>query len=171
VVADARLLAVGDDEVLGRGAVREERLGDRLLEALGGEWLALELEDVADGLGGAEELRAAAVPASAATCARRMPSSWSGVFERRRAVKSARSTSRTTPSARSRSASSSGNPAGTAASSTPSSLHARAAISSIAASESSPFETYSSSPSDSSGRTVIPSISLIRAASSDRTTV
>jgi hypothetical protein len=153
VVADAGLLAVGDDEVLGGGAVREEGCSDRLLEAFGGERLPVELEHVVDGLGGAKKL------------------SWSGVFERRRALKSSRSTSSATPSARSRSASSSGNAGGTAACSTPISLHALAAISSIAASASRPPEMYSSSPSDSSGSTVIPSISLIRAASSERTTV
>ena len=56
VVADAGLLAMGDDEILRRGAVREERLGDRLLESLGGERLAVEVEDAVDRLGGAEEV-------------------------------------------------------------------------------------------------------------------
>ena len=55
-MADACLLAVGDDEVLGRGAVREERLGDRLLEALGGERLAVEVEDAVDLVGRAEQV-------------------------------------------------------------------------------------------------------------------
>ena len=55
-MADAGLLAMGDDEILRRGAVREERLGDRLLESLGGERLAVEVEDAVDRLGGAEEV-------------------------------------------------------------------------------------------------------------------
>ena len=62
---------------------------------------------------------AAVIPASAARCAARMPSSSTGVFARRRRPTAASSTVRTTPSASSRSASASGKSPGTIASATP----------------------------------------------------
>ena len=68
---------------------------------------------------------AAAIPASAARCAIRMPSSSTGVFERRRSSIAASSTVRTIPSSRRRSPSASGKSAGTIASLMPISRTAR----------------------------------------------
>ena len=60
VVSDARLGAVGDDEVVRDGAVLEERDGDGALQALRGERLAVQVQDPVDRLGAPEQLRGGA---------------------------------------------------------------------------------------------------------------
>ena len=102
---------------------------------------------------------AAAIPASAAICARRMPASSAPLLLRRRPSKNPWSTSRRTPSARRRSATSTGNAAGTRAWVTPTWATARDSTSRSASARDMPPSTRSSSPrslpsiSSASGRT------------------
>ena len=107
VMADRRLRPVRDDEDVGGGAVLEERRRDRRLEpSLVSGRPSSSSSAVADRQPpGRSRSRAAAIPASAAACARRIPASSARDFDRRRSAKVARGPGRSsTPAARSRSA-------------------------------------------------------------------
>ena len=101
VVADGRLRAVRDDELVREGAVGGERLLDRELDPLAGELLAVEHQAAVLALGAARSSsRAASIAASAARWARRIPASSASFFTRRRRTKCSRSAVTSIPFAR-----------------------------------------------------------------------
>ena len=108
---------------------RRARLGarrtDRRTHRLGRERLAVVVQAAAVADRAPDQLSPAAMPASAARWARRMPASSAGVLTRRRASTVRLSTSMAMPSARSRSATATGRSAGTTAPPTPHLLSAR----------------------------------------------
>ena len=108
LVAEA-LPDAGDDDV-GRGdrAVLGARGAQRGADLLGGDRRAVEDDLSPSGTAARSTAAAAAIPASAAFCARRMPASSAADLARRRAAKVSWSGVSTTPSARSRSATASG---------------------------------------------------------------
>jgi len=110
---------------------------------------------------------AAAIPASAAPCARRMPASSAAVLTRRRPSSVSGSTVSLTPAARRRSATATGRSDGTPAASTPHSASARTTTSSSASRRAKPPSMRSKSPSSSMRAKRAPgSTSAIRARSS-----
>jgi hypothetical protein len=121
--------------------------------------------DVRPGRSSRISVAATPIAASAAFCARRMPSSCAGVFCRRRSTNASLSTSSVTPLARRWSATASGKSGGTIARSSPSSRHARSVTSSATSWRGRPAASSASAPSVAGSRMSMPSAATLSASS------